>query len=81
MSTTVGAKAFNGEWEQIGAQYFDIAEDMVMEFQGQSCNIVDSGANLVEKLGTGHGRVTRDVLAGYRIYVIRAWVKFEKKSS
>jgi len=79
-TTTVGERAFNGEWEQIGAQYFDITEDMIMEFQGRSCNIADSEGNLVEKLGTEHGRVTRDIVAGYRCYVIRAWVKFEKKS-
>jgi len=57
-TTTVGERAFNGEWEQIGAQYFDITEDMIMEFQGRSCNIADSEGNLVEKLGTEHRRVT-----------------------
>ncbi|KAH8650352.1 hypothetical protein BGZ60DRAFT_195684 [Tricladium varicosporioides] len=81
MSAKVGTKALGGDWEQIGAQYFDIAEDMTMEFQGQSCNILNSEGALVEKLGVEHGRVTRDVLIGYQCYVIRAWVKFEKKSS
>jgi hypothetical protein len=65
MSITVRAKAFNGEWEQIGAQYFNIAKDIVMEFQGKSCNIIDSAGNIVKKLGVEHGRVTRDVLTGY----------------
>jgi hypothetical protein len=58
MSAKVGDKAFNGEWEQIGAQYFDITEDMTMEFQGKSCNIADGAGSLVEKLGTEHGRQT-----------------------
>jgi hypothetical protein len=81
MSANVGDKALNGEWEQIGAKYFDMTEDMTMEFQGRSCNIKDGEGSLVEKLGPEHGRVTREVLAGYRCYVLKAWVKFERKSS
>jgi len=76
----VGEKAFNGEWEEISACAFEITEDMTMEFQGRSCNIADSEGNLVENLGTEHGQVTREVLAGYRCYVMKAKVKFEKKS-
>lgn len=77
----VGAKALSGQWEQVGAQYFDVAEDMTMEFQGRSCEIQDGAGGVVEKLSAEHGRVTRDVLAGYRCYVLRAWVRFERKSS
>jgi len=81
MSVQRGAKAFNGEWEKISAKAFDIPEDMTMEFQGKSCNIMDGEGNVVEQLGEDHGRVSREVLAGYRCYVIRAWVKFERKSA
>jgi len=78
----VGDTALSGEWEQVGAQYFDITEDMTMHFQGRSCTIQDSAdGNLVEQLGAGQGSVTRQVLAGYRCTVLMAWVKFEKKSS
>jgi len=75
----VGDRAFSGKWEAIEAQYFDITDDMTMEFQGRSCNITDSEGNLVEKLGLEHRRVTREVFARYQCYVVRAWVKFEKK--
>ena len=81
MSVKRGEKALNGEWEKISALAFEISEDMTMEFQGKSCNIADSEGNLVENLGEGHGQVSREVLAGYRCYVMRAWVKFEKKSA
>ncbi|QSS65769.1 hypothetical protein I7I51_06618 [Histoplasma capsulatum] len=80
MSTTVGDKALGGEWEEISACAFEITEDMTMEFQGRSCNVVDSEGKLVESLGVGLGQTTREVLTGYRCYVIRARVKFEKKS-
>jgi hypothetical protein len=76
----VGVKALSGKWEKISAYAFEITEDMTMEFQGSSCNIANSDGNLVENLGAEHGRVTRETLAGYRCYVMRAWVKFEKKS-
>lgn len=80
MSVKRGDKAFNGEWEKISAKAFDIIEDMTMEFQGKSCNITDSNGNVVEELGEEHGQVSREVLAGYRCYVMRAWIKFERKS-
>jgi hypothetical protein len=81
MSAKLGDKALSGEWEEIGALKFEITEDMTMEFQGTSCNIQDSERELVESLGVEHGRVTREVLAGYRCYVIKAWIKFKKRSS
>jgi hypothetical protein len=80
MSTKTGDKAFSGDWERISAFAFDITEDMTMEFKGTSCNIMDSAGNLVEKLGPEHGEVPREVLAGYRCYVIRARVRFKPKS-
>jgi len=79
MPTKLGDKTFSGKWEEIGAKVFEITEDMTMEFQGKSYNIVDGEGGLVENLGTEHGRVTREVLTGYRCYVMRAWIKFEKK--
>jgi len=51
-----------------------------MEFQGKSYNITDSEGNMVKELGKGHGRVLRDILTGYRCYVMRAWIKFKRKS-
>jgi hypothetical protein len=49
-----------------------------MEFQGQSCNILNSAGSLVEKLGIEHGRVTREVLAGYQYHGIRAWSSLKR---
>ena len=81
MPTKLGDKALSGQWEEIGACRFEIPEDMTMEFQGKSCNIVDGEGNTVEELGPDHGRVTREVLAGYKCYVLKAWIKFERKSA
>ena len=67
-----------GNWEQIGAQYFDITEDMTMEFQGQSYNILSSAGSLVENLDVEHGRVTREVLAGYQYYGVWAWSSLKR---
>ncbi|PGH16001.1 hypothetical protein AJ80_05344 [Polytolypa hystricis UAMH7299] len=78
---TLGAKALGGEWEEIGAKNFEIVESMTMEFEGLSCNVVDNKGKLVETLGKDHGRVTREVGDGYKCFVMRAWVKFEKKSA
>jgi len=79
MSAKAGDKALSGEWEEIGGHKFEITEDMTMTFEGRSCNIADGEGNLVEKLGTENGQVTREVLAGYKCYVMRAQIKFEKR--
>jgi len=79
MATQVGDKALSGEWEEIGARVFEITEDVTMTFQGRSCNIADSEGKLVEKLGAEDGQVTRNVLAGYRCYIMKASVRFEKR--
>ncbi|OJD23306.1 hypothetical protein ACJ73_05342 [Blastomyces percursus] len=82
MSAKVGDKALSGEWEEIKtALKFDITESMIMEFEGASCNIADGEGKLVENLDTTHGLATREVLSGYKCYVVKARVKFEKKSS
>jgi len=79
MSAKAGDKALSGEWEAIGAHKFEITEDMTMTFEGISCNIKDGEGKLVEELGTEDGQVTREVLAGYRCYVMRARIKLEKR--
>jgi hypothetical protein len=75
-----GDKAFNGEWEKISALVFEITEDMTMEFVGRSCNIMNSEGGIVEQLGEEDGQVSREVLAGYRCVVMRARVRFQRKS-
>lgn len=82
ITTRLGEQALKGEWERIGAKCFEMQEDMVFTFEGVSCNIADSENNLIPggKLGSSDGEVTRNVLAGYRCYVMRARVKFEKKT-
>jgi hypothetical protein len=80
MTAKTGDKALGGEGEEISAFAFEITENMTMEFRGRSCNILDGEGNLVEKLGAEHGLVTREILAGYRCYVMKAWIKFQKKS-
>lgn len=76
----VGDKALHGEREWISNHRFEIQEDMVMEFEGASCNIADADGNIVDILGPKDGRTERDVHANYRCYVMRAWVKFQRKA-
>lgn len=80
MSPKTGEKALKGEGEKISAYAFEISEDMVMEFEGRSCNILDGEGRLIEKLSTENGRVTREIPCGYRCYIMQAWVQFQKKS-
>jgi len=79
MSAKAGDKALSGEWEEIGGHKFEITEEMTMTFEGRSCNILDGEEKVVDELGTKDGQVTREVLAGYRCYVMRARIKFEKR--
>lgn len=83
MSNIVGLKALRGEWEKIVVNCFEIEEDMIMGFEGRSCKIMDQERNIIPdgKLGSNHGRVEREVLAGYRCLIMRALVRFEKKAS
>lgn len=79
MSSENGKKALEGEWVRIAGDQFDMSEDMIITFEGESCNITDGEGNPVYTFGIGDGRVTRNVLAGYRCYVMKAYVKFEKR--
>ncbi|KAF2788647.1 hypothetical protein K505DRAFT_285764 [Melanomma pulvis-pyrius CBS 109.77] len=75
----VGDKALGGELETISNYKFNITENITMSFQGQSCNILNSGGNLVKKLEEEDGFVERDVMPGYQCYVMKAKVKFDRK--
>lgn len=79
---SVGERALNGEWEYISNKCFELEEDMVMTFEGSSCNITDREGNPVPagELGKDNGQVVKNVLAGYRCYVMRARVKFVKNA-
>jgi hypothetical protein len=79
MGDLVGEKALRGEWEKISNHRFEIVEDMTITFEGLSCNITDSEDKPVYTLSKEDGNTTRDVLIGYQCYVMRAWIKFEKK--
>jgi hypothetical protein len=81
MSNAVGEQALNGEWERISNKCFEIQEDMIMEFEGRSCNITDSEGNPVPgaTFGPDDGLIEKEVLAGFRCYIMRARVKFKKK--
>lgn len=79
--STVGNKALNGEREWIMNHKFEIEADMVMEFEGASCNIADIDSTIVDTLGPEDGKTEREVHRKYRCYVMRAWVKFERKTT
>jgi len=74
----VGDLALSGQWEEIMAQYFDIKEDMTMEFQGEYCNIEDAAGSFVEQFDKNSGEVKKDVFVGFRCYVMKAKVRFTK---
>ncbi|KAF9733851.1 hypothetical protein PMIN01_08194 [Paraphaeosphaeria minitans] len=77
--STVGKTALGGDWETISNYKFNITKDMIMLFQGRSCNIKDGGGALIEKLGEKDGLAERHVLPGYQCFVMKAKVKFVTK--
>ncbi|KAF2866027.1 hypothetical protein BDV95DRAFT_506193 [Massariosphaeria phaeospora] len=77
--STVGDMALGGDWERISNYKFNITENMMMSFQGRSCNITDGGGALIEKLGDKDGLAERHVLPGYQCFVMKAKVKFVRK--
>jgi hypothetical protein len=79
MSTKAGKLSLEGHWAEVGADVFDITEDMNMTFEGRSCKIIDKDGNLIETLGSKDGKTTREVSAGQRCFVLKAFVQFEKK--
>lgn len=79
MSVAVGEKALSGEWETISNKCFEIQEDLIMEFEGRSCNITDSEGNPIPDGQFGPGKAKKEVLAGFRCYIMKAVVKFERK--
>ncbi|KAJ5790049.1 uncharacterized protein N7518_007060 [Penicillium psychrosexuale] len=78
MSSDRGTQALAGEEEWISIFDFNIPEDMIMEFEGRSCNIFDDEKNVVDKLGYNDGKVSREVKKGWCCYVLKAKVKFSK---
>jgi hypothetical protein len=80
MPSENGKKALNGERVWIEGDWFEITEDMTMTFEGRSCNVLDSTGHAVYTLRSNDGEVTRDVLDGYRCYVLKAFVEFKKKN-
>ena len=74
----VGERALAGQWEYIGAQFFEITEHMAVEFKGELCNIMNSAEEVVQKLrGKGDG----EVFPGWQCVVIKGEVKFTKMAS
>ena len=71
-----GEVVLGGDWEYFFARYFDITDDIIMEFDGELCNILDAAGNTLETI---EGKMAeREVHPGYRCYVIRAKVKFRR---
>ncbi|KAK5790567.1 hypothetical protein VI817_007854 [Penicillium citrinum] len=79
--TDPAENAMNGERKFILHYKFEIETDMVMEFEGASCNIADADGNILDTLGPEHGKTERLLHAGSRCYVLKAYIKFVKKST
>lgn len=67
-----------GQWEDISVHKFDIEENMMMSFQGVSCNILDKNEQQLANFGKKDGLVTREVRPGDRCFVLYARIKFDK---
>lgn len=52
-----------------------------MTFEGQSCNITDNKDEPIFAYGSSDGEVQKNIKAGYKCYVMRAHIKFERKVS
>jgi len=50
-----------------------------MTFKGGLCLIKDGKGKVVKVLGIENGQVTREVLARYKYYIIRAQIKLKKR--
>lgn len=74
-----GAIALDGKWEHVVAQYFDITEDMIMEFEVKACNMQNSDGILVET--TERGYFEREAHTSYWCIIIKARIRFRKKMS
>lgn len=61
MAEKVGDKAMRGELEDIVAHKFDIKDNMMMTFEGASCNILDKNEQQQANFGKKDGMVTREV--------------------
>ena len=73
-------KALEGKWVRIGGEQFEISDEMVMTFEGESCYIVDSEGNPVANFDESDGLVENVVvLAGYRCDVMKASIMFKKR--
>lgn len=80
MAENVGDKAMQGEWEYISVRIFEITENMTMEFEGVSCNILnEAGDQQAGPFSEKDGLVKREVRPGDRCFVLNANVKFERR--
>jgi len=52
---------------------------MTIIFKGGLCNIKDGKGKLVKALGIENRQVIREVFVKYKCYIIRAWIKLEKR--
>jgi len=79
MSTENGKRALKGDWVEIGADQFQITEDVTMTFEGESCSAIDANGNKIFKYDQNDGHVIKDVDKGTRCDIMKAFVKFVKR--
>jgi hypothetical protein len=79
MSTENGKKALQGLQVWVEGELFQIKENMTMTFEGGSCFIQDGEGNAVDNFYKDDGVVVKEVLEGYRCYVMKAHIMFKKK--
>lgn len=77
----IGEKALGGEFEKISVKCFEMKKNMLMTFKGHSCNITDEEGKFVGAYGPINEEVKREVMAGYKCFVMRALIKFETTES
>lgn len=82
MSDAVGKRALSGEFEWIKNKCFEMKENMLMTFEGRSCNITKNNNDNNEPVGSyGSGVPAKQVVveAGHLCFVLYGNIKFEKE--
>jgi hypothetical protein len=78
MPTDNGQNALDGVRTYIDGERFEIHEEMLIIFEGQSCNILDKEGTEIFAFRQHDGIKTEKVLPGYKCYVLKGWVYFQK---
>jgi hypothetical protein len=77
MSSDSVKKALDGTSTYIGAYRFRMEKKMYMDFEGQSCSIINQEGKVVKSFDETSGKIEKEVVeAGFECHVLKAYIKF-----